>query len=91
MQWRQTVKAPGSGVFQSPFRKAEILYQSLALPQRPNAYLHVTDRDSTHQQATQRIAECYLHLDMVDEAATWYGAAGRHHRYLIMYINMPSC
>ncbi|HNP76824.1 MAG: OmpA family protein [Cyclobacteriaceae bacterium] len=64
-------------VFQSPFRKAEILYQSLAYRSALTLYLHVTDRDSTHQQATQRIAECYLHLDMVDEAATWYGKLSR--------------
>ncbi|HQQ97378.1 MAG TPA: carboxypeptidase regulatory-like domain-containing protein [Cyclobacteriaceae bacterium] len=66
-----------SRVFQSPFRKAEILYQSLAYRSALTLYLHVADRDSTHQQATQRIAECYLHLDMVDEAATWYRKLSR--------------
>lgn len=59
-------------VFQSNFRKAEELYNSLAYRNALELYLTVARKDSLNIVLQQRIADCYARLGKLREAEHWY-------------------
>jgi len=61
-----------STLFQSTFKKAEVLYNHLAYRNALELYLAVVDKDPTHYEARQRIADCYFRLGDVDAAEREY-------------------
>lgn len=61
-----------SNLFQSNFKKAEIMYGHLAYRNALELYHVVVEKDSSNYVARQRIADCNFRLGNIDEAERWY-------------------
>ena len=63
-----------STLFQSNFKKAEVLYNHLAYRNALELYMDVVERDTANYVARQRAADCYFRIGNIDEAERWYAA-----------------
>lgn len=61
-------------LFQSNFKKAELMYNHLAYRNALELYLAVVERDTSNYTARQRVADCNFRLGNIDEAERWYAA-----------------
>ena len=61
-----------STLFQNTFKKAEVMYSHLAYRNALELYLAVVDKDPSHYEARQRIADCYFRLGNIDAAEREY-------------------
>jgi outer membrane protein OmpA-like peptidoglycan-associated protein len=61
-----------SNIFQSNFRKAEIMYGQQGYRNAIDMYRVVLDHDPHNHQAKERVAECYFRMGMFREAKHWY-------------------
>lgn len=69
--WAQSTNI--ASLFKSPFEKAEIQYEHLAYRNALELYLYAMEKDPANLVIQDRIADCYVRLGQIDEAARWYG------------------